>query len=132
MKTKLFSLLVFILLLGCGSPKNSPEYAVEKFYSSLAKGDINSAKKYGSQASINFLNLVAMGGVGEMLKPHFSFQHLSTQDFSSYAGYQEEINNLGFEDMVTVYFYNGYENGECAVVKINNEWKVHIDLGFGF
>ena len=72
------------------------------------------------------------GGVGEMLKPHFSFQHLSTQDLSFLGISQEEINNMGFEDMAVVYFYNGYESGECAVVKINNEWKVHIDLGFGF
>ena len=45
-------LLVIILLVGCGSYRKFSEYAVEKFYSSLAFCDINSAKEYISSINI--------------------------------------------------------------------------------
>jgi len=78
------------------------------------------------------LILIALGGVSEILKPYFNFEHLKTQDAASYFGYaisQEEIvNETGFEDIVIVYFNNGYEIGECTAVKENGEWKVNLNL----
>lgn len=106
----LITVLIAITLTGCG---NAPKDTAENFMEHLANGEILEAKEYATQPTGQLLDMAqSMGAI--KIHPDFEFIYVD-----------QEINGNRAE--VT---FRESENGPATsldLVKINKEWKVHIE-----
>ncbi|WP_057938846.1 nuclear transport factor 2 family protein [Algoriphagus resistens] len=110
---KLFTILsLATLLFSCSS---GPEESVKNFTENLAKGKVEEAKKYATEATGNVIDMAsAMGSIP--VDPDFKFEVLN-----------DSI--VGNRAWITISTPNG--KGEVfQTVKIDGDWLVHMEVKF--
>lgn len=110
MRKLLLLLFVAVTFASCNS--NSPESTAKKFSESMAKGDMEEAKKYLTPGTASLFDMaVKMSGTTMPTYPDFKFKMIK----DSIVG-----------DTLAWVTYLSPENKEeqLALVKENNEWKV--------
>ena len=110
---KLFTVLILsALFYSCSS---GPEKAVQNFTENLAKGKVEEAKKYATEATGKIVDLASNFG-SVPVDPDFKFEVLN-----------DSI--VGNRAWITISTPNG--KGEVfQAVKIDGDWLVHMEVKF--
>jgi len=108
------AMVVAFFCVGCGSPK--PSAVAERFFTALAKGDMETVGKY---ATTETMQMVATFGS-------------KLQNAAKMAGKIKSSTETITDDTaeVTLYFENGEEEN-VDLVKVDGKWKVDMQMSSG-
>lgn len=110
MKKFLSLLFISVVFISCNT--NSPKATAEKFTESMAKGDIEEAKKYMTTGTASLLDTaMKMSGDSTPKYPDFKFEMIKDSIVGDTVAWVTYISPLGNQE-------------ELNLVKQNGEWKV--------
>lgn len=110
MKKLLLILFVSVVFVSCNS--NSPRATAEKFSESMAKGDLEEAKKYMTTGTASLLDTaLKMSGDSIPKYPDFKFEMIKDSIVGDTAAWVTYISPMGNKE-------------ELSLVKQEGEWKV--------
>lgn len=110
MRKLLLLLFVSVVFVSCDS--NSPKATAQKFSESMAKGDMEEAKKYMTPGTVSLLEMVTkMSGDSIPTYPDFKFEMIKDSIVGDTAAWVTYISPMGNME-------------ELNLVKQDGEWKV--------